>query len=193
VTTRCPGPSCKSRPREASIWVGRPSNARAAVAPSATTTVGLTRFNSRSSHHLQRSLACVGPLMDAALAARHILEVFDRIRDIHQRTVNAGLGKSAIEDATGRSHERSALQIFLIAGLLADEHDGAGYGPLAEHRLHAETVERAARAGDGFVAHRRHSLAGRRHVSRARKPCATPLWPAAGRAISSSAGSCPPG
>jgi hypothetical protein len=53
-----------------------------------------------------------------------MLEVFDRIGDVDQRTVDAGLGESAVEDATGRPHEGSALQIFLISGLLADEHDG---------------------------------------------------------------------
>src|SRR4029079_11836146 len=45
--------SSVSRPRRREMVTARPLNACAAVAPSATTNVGLSASNSRSSHHLQ--------------------------------------------------------------------------------------------------------------------------------------------
>src|SRR2546430_7348452 len=74
-----------------------------------------------------RELAQPRRLVDAALAALDELEVLDRVRDVEPLPVQAHLDQRAVEHLARRANERRALQILLIAGLLADEDD-AGIG-----------------------------------------------------------------
>ncbi|VXC70677.1 hypothetical protein SPHINGO8AM_190046 [Sphingomonas sp. 8AM] len=92
--------------------------------------------------------------VDAALAARLKLEVLDRVGDIGLLAGNPGRGEGAVEHLTGRSDERMAGEILLIAGLLTDEHHRRRHRAFAEHGLRRVLVEVAARARGGFVAQR---------------------------------------
>ncbi len=56
--------------------------------------------------------------MDAALAARLPLEVLDRIRDVDQVAVDAGIFEAAIEEVAGGTDERVAKAVLGVAGLL---------------------------------------------------------------------------
>ena len=60
--------------------------------------------------------------MNAPLAARLPLEVLDDVGDVDARSVDARVGERAIEEFAGRSDERMTCEIFVVAGLLADEH-----------------------------------------------------------------------
>ena len=65
-------------------------------------------------------------------------------------TVQSDLDQRAIEHLAGRTDEGRALAIFLIAGLLADQHDARGGRTAAEDRLGGvaeEIAALAARAG----------------------------------------------
>jgi hypothetical protein len=84
--------------------------------------------------------------VQAALAAGLELEVFDRIGHECGPSVDAGLGDRAIENATRRADERQPGQIFIIAGLLADEHHARAGGTLSGHDLRGVTIELAAAA-----------------------------------------------
>ena len=64
-----------------------------------------------------------GFFVDAALAARFPLEMFDGVGDVDFPAVDASFGESGVEQLAGRAYERAALEIFLIARLFADEHD----------------------------------------------------------------------
>jgi hypothetical protein len=59
--------------------------------------------------------------MDAALSALRKLEVLDGIGDVNAPAVEAGFRQGAIKKLTGRTYERPALPVLLIAGLLANE------------------------------------------------------------------------
>src|SRR6185295_6277915 len=93
-------------------------------------------------------------LVNAPLAARLEFEVLHGIRDVDAGAVDAGLGERAVEHLPGRSDERLAGQILLVARLLADEHDPRVRRPLAEHGLGRVLVERAALAMLGRLAGR---------------------------------------
>ena len=60
--------------------------------------------------------------MDAALALRRPLEVLDHVGDVDLGAVDARRLQRLVEHAAGRSHERPALLVLLVAGLLAHEH-----------------------------------------------------------------------
>src|SRR5260370_30215174 len=88
----------------------------------------------------------VGPLVQPTLAPHLMLEMLHRVSDENLRTWNSCLRQRPVENAPGRADERLAGNIFLVAGLLADEHDVGGPAPLAPHRLRGVLVERTARA-----------------------------------------------
>ena len=92
--------------------------------------------------------------MDAPLAARGEFEMLDRVGDIDARAVDPRLAQRPVEHLPGRTYERLAGEILLIAGLLADEHDLGVDRPLAEHRPRRAFVEAAAGALRRFVARR---------------------------------------
>jgi hypothetical protein len=63
--------------------------------------------------------------VQAPLAAHLVLEVLDGVGHEYIVTRNTGLFERAIENPAGRTDERFASQVFLIAGLLAHKHQGA--------------------------------------------------------------------
>jgi len=62
--------------------------------------------------------------MDTPFATRFPFEMFDNIRDVGLRTIDAGLGKCIIKQPAGWTNERFARQIFFVTWLLADEQNG---------------------------------------------------------------------
>src|SRR5215203_6735 len=60
--------------------------------------------------------------MDAALAPRLPFEVFHHVRDVNPFARNPRLPQSLLEHTPCGPDERMARQIFVVAGLLADEH-----------------------------------------------------------------------
>src|SRR5262249_60054176 len=116
---------------------------------------GAERHNSHRLHdrafEIEPNLAAldfvgVGTLVQAALAAHVVLEMLYRMGDEDLRARNSRVRQRTVEDASGRADERLAAEVFLVAGLLADEHDVRGPAALARHRLRCVFVERAARA-----------------------------------------------
>jgi len=75
--------------------------------------------------------------MNAPFATRFPLEVFDNIRDVGLRTIDAGLGKRVVKKPAGWTNERFAREIFFVTRLLADKQDGGATTPFAEHCLSA--------------------------------------------------------
>src|SRR5438270_8271664 len=88
-------------------------------------------------------------LMDAAFAARLPFEMLDDVRNVDGLAIDARFREGFVEQRAGRTDEGMAAQIFLIAGLLADEHDRRGLLPLAEDRLRAGPPEIAGLAAGG--------------------------------------------
>lgn len=124
-----------------------PVTLRAAVTPSAMMVDGLTRSRSCSSQILQRfDFVIVRPFVQPSLAPHLVFEMFDGIGDVGVAAGDAGILQRGIENAAGRTDERFAGEIFLIARLLADEHEVGQARSLARHRLGGIAVERAAPA-----------------------------------------------
>ena len=73
--------------------------------------------------------------MQANFAARHEFEMFDRARDIDLLAIDAGLDQGAVEHMPRRTDERLAGEVFLVAGLLANQHDARVRRPFAKHSL----------------------------------------------------------
>src|SRR6059058_3746512 len=70
-----------------------------------------------------RDLRPVRLLVDASLAARLPLEVLDDVGDVDLAPVDASVLERLVEELSGRPDERLALQVLLVARLLADEDD----------------------------------------------------------------------
>ena len=97
----------------------------------------------------------------APLALGFPFEVLDRIRDIYLLPLNAGFRQRFVQNASRRSHEGTALHIFLIARLLAHEHDRRAGGSFPEDRLSGALVQVASRtSGCGFAQSRHAQLSG---------------------------------
>ena len=62
--------------------------------------------------------------MQADFSAPYEFEMLDRVGDVDLLAVDADLLQGAVEHLAGRSNEWSAGEIFLVAGLLADQHQG---------------------------------------------------------------------
>ena len=77
-----------------------------------------------------------------------------RIGDIDLPAIDAGFVQRAVEHQPCRSHERFAGKVFLVAGLLADQHDLRGLRAFAEHGLGRVFVEGTGAAGGRFLAQR---------------------------------------
>jgi len=92
--------------------------------------------------------------VDAALAAGLPLEVLDDVGDVRQLPVDARLLERLVEQPAGGPDERFARQVFLVAGLLADEDDLGLWRALAEDRLRRVFVEVAPGAGRGRFSER---------------------------------------
>jgi len=79
-------------------------------------------------------LACRRLLVDAALSALLELEVLDGIGDVDVASVEAGVRHRPLQELAGGAHERPALPVFLVAGLLADEGDRSADRAFAQDR-----------------------------------------------------------
>jgi len=84
--------------------------------------------------------------VDAPSAAQLELEMLDGIGDVDLAPIDAQLREGPLEELPGRADERAAAQIFLVAGLLADEHEAGPRGAFAGHRLRRLFAERAVAA-----------------------------------------------
>lgn len=96
------------------------------------------------------------------------LEMFHRVGDVDGRTVDAGIGKGTVEQASRGSDKRAAGTVFLVTRLLADEHRGSRRRTLAENRLFRVPVQVASPAQLNRVAENRKRLPVRQELSRAR-------------------------
>jgi len=79
------------------------------------------------------NLRRVRPLVQ--FAALFVLEVLDRIGEEDRVAWNSRLGGRAVEDSPCGPYERFAGQVFLVAGLLSDEHEPGPPRPLAGNDL----------------------------------------------------------
>src|SRR5690606_34086768 len=85
-------------------------------------------------------------LVNPPLAARLELEVLYCVRDVNEVAVDPGFLQCAIEHAPGRSDERFAREVFLIARLFAYEKDLGAPRAGTEHRLCRVSPQRAVAA-----------------------------------------------
>src|SRR5687768_10074853 len=69
------------------------------------------------------------------------LEVLDRVRDVDRVAVDAGFDQGVVEELARWADEWAAGSVFLVAGLLADEHDPRCARAFAEDRLGADLPE----------------------------------------------------
>ena len=80
-------------------------------------------------------LARAGLVVDALLPLLDELEMLDRIGDVDRRARDAGFLQRGIELLARRADDRPPGDVFLVARLLADEHDRGVERPFAEHCL----------------------------------------------------------
>ena len=73
--------------------------------------------------------------VNPTLPSRLPLEVFNRVGHVSLLAIDSGLDECFIENGAGRPHEGSAFDVFLVAGLLADEHYFSVGRPLTKYRL----------------------------------------------------------
>src|SRR6266545_3396366 len=66
------------------------------------------------------------------------------IGDVGLVTRDAGIGERLVEKRAGRTDKWLALKIFLVAGLLADEHRPRALRSFAEYRLRRVLIQVAA-------------------------------------------------
>src|SRR5688500_17015420 len=92
--------------------------------------------------------------VQARLAAALELEMLDRIGDVDAAAVDAEFLQRAVEQLAGGTDEGMAAEVFLVAGLLADDEDARVVGAFAEHGLGRRLPQRAALAAGCGVAQR---------------------------------------
>ena len=86
-------------------------------------------------------------LVEAEFAALDELEVLDCVGDEEGGAVEVELFEDAVEELAGGSDEGEGLEVFLVAGLFADEEEG-GFGLAASgDGVRGVFVEVAAAAG----------------------------------------------
>jgi hypothetical protein len=78
--------------------------------------------------------------MNPAPASLLPLEVLHRVGDVDFGSDYAGLFKRAIEQLAGGAYERLALEVFVIAWLLADHNDAGVFRSFTEHGLRSVLV-----------------------------------------------------
>src|SRR6185437_15127311 len=100
-------------------------------------------------------LAGIGLLVDAALAPRLEFEMLDGIGDVSGAAIDPGGLQRLVEHLPGRPDKGFSGKVFLVAGLLADEHHGRLARTFAEDGLGRVFIERAAGTGGGRLARRR--------------------------------------
>lgn len=85
--------------------------------------------------------------MNPALAALFELKVFDGVGHVNIGAFDIGVGQRAVEKFACRADEGVTLQVFIVAGLLADEDDSRRLAAFAEDGLRGVGKEIAAAAG----------------------------------------------
>ena len=73
--------------------------------------------------------------MEPPLSGGPPFEMLHRVRHIHRVAVDARGLQRVVKDTARRTDERSARDVLLVAGLLADEDDLGGPLPFPEDRL----------------------------------------------------------
>jgi len=86
--------------------------------------------------------------MLAPFALRLPFKMFDGIRDVDVVAGNAGFDQGFVEQSARGSDEGMALQVLLIAGLLADEDNFGVSRTFAEYGLRGALIE--VTAGTAF-------------------------------------------
>src|SRR6185503_20316055 len=89
-------------------------------------------------------------LVQAPLAAQLPLEVLHGVGDVKVLALDASGLERAVEQPAGRPDEGQALLVFLVAGLLADQHDPGVRVARAKYRLGGIGPQRAIPARSGF-------------------------------------------
>jgi hypothetical protein len=90
-------------------------------------------------------------LVDPPLASCFPAEVFDRVRHVDLVAPKACLLERSIEELPGRTYERRATKVLLIAGLLPDEHHACAGRALSEDGLGCRSPELAGSATGGLT------------------------------------------
>ncbi len=85
--------------------------------------------------------------MEPSLTSGLPLEVFDCVRDIDALAFKAGRHQALVEYSTGRTHKRTALAVFLVAGLFSNQHDSLFRVAAARHGLRGVPPQLAPSAG----------------------------------------------
>src|SRR4051812_16936122 len=98
-------------------------------------------------------LEALGRLVDAPPTALLELEVLHHVRDVDVVTRDPDGLERPVELAPGRSHERAALAVLLVAGLLPDEHGPGALQPFAEDGLARVAPQMAAATVTGSLPH----------------------------------------
>jgi len=79
--------------------------------------------------------------MNPALPTRLPFEVFHRVRDVNFLAINSRFFEGLIHDFSSGSNEGFTLLIFVIARLLADQHDRCVFRAFAKHGLCSPLVK----------------------------------------------------
>jgi hypothetical protein len=105
----------------------------------------------------RRDLLLRGGLVDAALAARLPLEMLYRVGDEERASLQPCGRERRVEQRARGPDERPRAQIFLVAGLLADQHERRGGGAFAGNAMRRMRPQGAPSAGIQLGGlHRRH-------------------------------------
>src|SRR6185503_543503 len=98
-------------------------------------------------------------LVDSPLAAlvRSPVEMLHSVGHVHFGAVDSCCGESLVENSSRRANEGMAAKVFLVTGLLADQHDGGSLCSFSENGLRGMLVKVAALAGSSSRAKRGQS------------------------------------
>src|SRR5947208_12471059 len=83
----------------------------------------------------------VRALVQTPLAAHLMLEVLHRVGHEDLAARDSRILERLVENAAGGADERLAAQVFLVAGLLADQHDARALASFTRHRLGGVLVQ----------------------------------------------------
>lgn len=90
--------------------------------------------------------------MKSLFSARGKLEVLHGIGDVARFASNSGFCKKAVQELSGGPDEGTSEEIFLVAGLLAHDHDLGIGRAFAENGSSRRLVEWAGLAASGQLA-----------------------------------------
>jgi hypothetical protein len=85
--------------------------------------------------------------MEPSLTSGLPLEVFDCVRDVDALPFKTCRRQALVEYSAGRTDKRTALAVFLVAGLFSNQHDSVFRVAAACHRLRGVPPQLAASAG----------------------------------------------